>query len=150
MWFGVKAAYQTGTVGRPRGRDDAYVAGVSSLEYRITLVRARDAEAALTQASEAARAYASLCEHRNVYRQTVKTTLIGLELYEMEDKPADGVEVYSNTIVTDRKVTRSRILEGLREQKFSGLRQRAFRTLMAENVVRELDSEFGEGWDRDA
>lgn len=103
--FGVKTLYRSAPRGRPKGRDRFYAEGVTLVEERVVVFKARSFEEAIKRAEREASVYAR-DRYRNAYGQVVVTRYLGYcDAYEMSDSLGlSGVEVYSSTeIVPARK-----------------------------------------------
>jgi hypothetical protein len=104
-WYGVKTLYRWEPVGRPRGKDRVYSSSVTLVEERIVLIRARSAEEALVRGEREAKRY-SFRRYRNPYGQPVKTRALGyVNAYIIDERPLDGVEVFSATEVVPRSTS---------------------------------------------
>lgn len=95
-WFGVKTLYRSRAQGLATGKDRQYRPGITLVEERLVLFRARASSDALRQAEREARKYAR-DRFRNAYGQRVVTEYLGYcEAYDMSpDEPGLAVEVFS-------------------------------------------------------
>lgn len=98
--FAVRTFYRTAPIGRPRQRDQFYLAAVVAVEERIVLFRAKSGKGALKQATAEGRKYATAVL-RNRYGQRVVTKLLKrAEAYELNERPGQGVEIFSAVELT--------------------------------------------------
>jgi hypothetical protein len=112
-WYCVKTVFRTEVFGRAKKKDRSYKAGLSGVEERLVLFRARNSDEALDKAAKEAREYAlgSGRNRINVYGQTIKTRRLECqEAFELFDLPGNGEEIWSSTEITPKKVSDSQII----------------------------------------
>ena len=116
------------------------------IEERIILLRARDLEEALRRGKLAARQYMKGCS-RNIYGQRVSMRLLRfISAYQLDDRPGDGDEVFSDTEIVSARESERSILDRRTgpEEGPSGRRHHAIgRMFMADWIARRLDVEVG-------
>ncbi len=104
-WYGVKTLHRAAASGRPLAKDRDYSRGVSLVEERIVVLKARSFKEAIRKAEFEAKRYSTSCRHRNPYGQRVRSRYLGFyDAYLIDDPPANGSEVYSETEVVPRDV----------------------------------------------
>lgn len=103
-WYGVKTIYRAAARGRPLAKDRAYDPGMTLVEERIVLFRARSFADAIRAARKEARTYEG-DRHINPYGQTVvRRRLKGFDAFLLFDPSGQGREVFSMTEVVSKHV----------------------------------------------
>jgi hypothetical protein len=114
-WFGVKTVFRSRAVGAPKFKTADYDPKATLVEERVVLVRARTFDSALRTAEREARKYAKHV-HPNPFGQRVVTRYLEVcDAFEMFERPAPLVEVFSSTQLVPGSVGDRDILA----QKFS-------------------------------
>lgn len=111
QWYGVKSIYRETPKGRPKGKDDRYVAGLTLVEERVVLIRARSFDEAIRKGEQEANRYIEHTKSRNRYGQELVGRLINCEAYDMSpDDPVAGVEVFSSMELVPKSLSDDELL----------------------------------------
>ncbi len=111
-WYAVKTLYRTAPHGRAKGKDSFFAEGVTLVEERVVVFKARNFDEAIRKAEREAADYAR-DRYRNAYGQRVVTRYLGYcNAYMMGAGIDDaGVEVYSSTEVVAARVSDKQIVD---------------------------------------
>ena len=110
-WFAIRFFFQFRTHGKGRGRDAHFIPGISLVEDRLTVVRARTRALAEKKGHAAAQRYAKDTSWRNAYGQRVKAKLLPfIDSYGLDEQPKDGSEIFSSTEVVSSRESPKRIV----------------------------------------
>lgn len=128
-WFGVKTIYRSSTRDRPRFVDQHYDPKATLVEERVVVFRAATFRQAIALAEREARAYAR-GTWTNLYGQRMKQEYLGeCDAFEIYDRPAAGVEVYSRTQLVSREISDRKlgdVLLGVEESHRARAKRRKF------------------------
>jgi hypothetical protein len=91
-WYGFRGLFRVRVVGAK--------SGVSSVEQRVVLVRAKDFDDAIRAGEAEAKRYVKGGRWRNADDEVVTLKYIGAcDVYVMDDEPGHGAEIYSHVLV---------------------------------------------------
>jgi hypothetical protein len=144
-WFGVQTFYRTRIEGSPSGRDEKYVPGLSSVEERVVLFRARNGQSAIRKALREGRRYCAGTASTNVYDQRVVTELLRYAVaHEMDGEPGEGTEVFSAIELAAARESSASILKRKAGREAGA---EAARMFIAGSLTKRLDEELTTEWD---
>lgn len=119
-WFAIKTLYKITALGKPKKKDTFYDDSKVLVEERTVLFKAKNEEEAMEKAVKEASEYADSVECKNAYDQKVTATLLkGLDMFELFDKPENGVEVFNDTQIMNKKMTDDQLIEARFSQEES-------------------------------
>ena len=111
QWYGVKTVFRETPQGSPKGRDQRYVKGLTLVEERVVLIRARNFDEALRKGEKESKRYIESTEARNRYGQRLVSREIFCEAYDMSpEDPEAGVELFSAMEVVPGSVSDEKLL----------------------------------------
>ena len=130
-WYGVKTLHRTQPIGRPVGKDKFYSGAMTLVEERVVTLKARSFAEASRRGEAEARKYARECQHRNPYGQQVRSRYMEYcDVYLLDDAPADGIEVFSETEVVPRGASDRAVLQRVIGRKESRLAYQSRRNIL--------------------
>ena len=133
-WFLARTCYRVTAEGRPQRPDRGYDPRAVLIEQRCVLIRAADAKEAEAKARKEAQDHIKRSRTRNLYEQTLVTTLVGRPLIRrLESSPHDKMELWSWSEIVDERVSEPFILRrffALRESEAARRKRQKFKTVI--------------------
>lgn len=133
--YSIKMIFIEKTIGTPVNPHKGFNKDAKLLEERIILFSARDKKSALKKAQKEAEKYTKYSQITTFNQRTITEYLGWIDIYQLNKKPSDGVEVYSNTVLITERISDSRIFDKIAGKNLTEKKNREIR-------VKFLNKEF--------